>query len=523
MAMMRYGSAEVVEPSISSDQWTKSVCCGHKSCSCGTEKGCRTKVAKTILAKYAPEKYLLSHCTIVASVKTELADKNNPKSDYFIHTAFSKLVNNNGDAWTDGVIANSYRTFIGSNNFLEHVQIPELSKGKVIDAVLREVPVGKDRSGKDLTSYYVDILVATERKHKDLVAKIESGELRTLSMGCRIAYSICSKCGNKAVDETQACDHVKYEKNNVFYDESGTQRKIAELCGHASEPDSVIFMDASWVKTPAFTGAVVRNVVNPPENVMAKIKQAESISKDYEFTEADFLKAASKKAQDAPKEDTPSAEPSDTGAPSAEEPPMDTGDAGTPPDTGAPPPPAPEKPEINVKTIKDQIKQNILEQISDEITQEFSGETEEGRPTELETLDENIIQPTASQTLKQLWATKKGWDAYLQKRYGSLKTESFRKLKTGAYMLLTSKDHKTLADYGYNKRDFLAVMSCVSRLFKSPLSRDVVASIAQIGTSKNLGFKQACFALQKNAGRKLEAQELSKALTWLKMMDAFVD
>ena len=53
-------------------------------------------------------------------------------------------------------------------------QIPELSKGKVIDAVLREVPVGKDKEGKDIATYYVDILVATNRKHKDLVAKIET-------------------------------------------------------------------------------------------------------------------------------------------------------------------------------------------------------------------------------------------------------------------------------------------------------------------------------------------------------------
>lgn len=112
----------------------------------------------------------------------------------------------------------------------EHIQIPELSKGKVIDAVARDLG----------DTVYVDILVATNRKHGELVADIEAGKINTLSMGCSIQYSICTKCGNVAADETELCFHVKYEKGNHFHDHAGKKRVVAELC---FPPDTRVVMD----------------------------------------------------------------------------------------------------------------------------------------------------------------------------------------------------------------------------------------------------------------------------------------
>jgi len=522
--MLRYGSAVIAEPSTTPEAWTKTVCCGHKgSCTCGG-KSCRVKVARTVLAKYDPQKYLLSHCSIMAAVDTEQANPKDPKSDFYIHPAYSKFVNNNGDAWSKKMLAASYKTFVGSNNYQEHVQIPELSKGKVVDAVLREVPIGKDKEGKDLTTYYVDILVATDRKHRDLVAKIESGNLSTLSMGCKISFSICTKCGNKAVDETQACQHVKYEKNNMFYDDGGVQRKVAELCGHYEEPDSVVFVDASWVANPAFTGAVIRNIVNPPENIMAKIQEAEK--KDaYEYKDGDLLKAAHIKKAQAPviEEGGPGGEPSAEGAPPEEAP-----AEGAPPEEapveGAPAEEAPaeEAPpeESEVKKWKTQIKQQILKQLGEEISKEFSEEEETGA-RELETLDESLIQPTASTALKQMWKMKKSWDKYLQKKAGGFEKKHFDKLKFGSYMLLNSSDMSVLKDYGYSRRDFLAVMSFIDDCFKKPLDKNIKRAVAELDGTQNRKVKELIFALQKIAGRKLSVDEINKSLTWLKLMDQY--
>jgi len=196
------------------------------------------------LGEFQPDKFLLTHVTIISSVDVE-------KNGYYITPRTTKFINANADAWERKLLLATYPTFVGGENYLEHVQVPSLSKGKILDAVARDLG----------DSIYIDILVATNRKHRDLVAKIEKNELSTLSMGCNVAFTICSRCGNKAYDETQLCPHIMYGKGDLFIDEEGVERKIAELCGHFDDPDSVAFIEASWVNAPAFEGAVKRNVI----------------------------------------------------------------------------------------------------------------------------------------------------------------------------------------------------------------------------------------------------------------------
>ena len=138
----------------------------------------------------------------------------------------------------------------------EHVQVPELSKGKIIDAAARDIG----------DSVYIDILVATEKKHRALIAAIQEKRLTTLSMGCSVSETTCTKCGNVATDEPTLCKHVRFEKGSDWYDDFGIRRKTGEICGHISiEPGSVKFIEASWVANPAFTGAVLRSILNPYE------------------------------------------------------------------------------------------------------------------------------------------------------------------------------------------------------------------------------------------------------------------
>ncbi len=176
-------------------------------------------------------------------------------NDYFITPETGKFINANHDAWERKLLLSSFRSFVGGQNYVEHLQIPELSKGRIIDAAARDIG----------DSIYVDILVATERRHKPLVAAIESEELQTLSMGCSVLHTTCTKCGNVAEDEAQLCRHIRYMKGNMFVDGLGRARKIAELCGHWSDPNSVKFIEASWVANPAFKGAVLRNILTPDE------------------------------------------------------------------------------------------------------------------------------------------------------------------------------------------------------------------------------------------------------------------
>ena len=266
MAMMRYAKATLVRPHVDIDgRGWQEVRTAAKA-QTGVNENLIERASGIFEATFKPKDYLLSHCTIVASVDTE--DVPNAKmgsvlengrrinrkfSDYWITPRTAKYLNNNGDGWSRQVLLKSYRTFIGAFSFVEHVQMEELSKGRIIDAVARDVG----------DSIYVDILVANDRKHRDLIEAIESGKMDTLSMGCTIDGSQCTKCGHWAADETEMCDCVKYSKLSTFYDPLGRQRVVGELCGHHTiDPTGgVRVIEGSWVGTPAFTGAVLRNVI----------------------------------------------------------------------------------------------------------------------------------------------------------------------------------------------------------------------------------------------------------------------
>lgn len=528
MGMLKYGSASLVEPGLSADNWTDKVY--ENACQDGK---CRMKTAKTVIAKYDPKKYLLSHCTIIAAVETELAKPNDPKSDYFIHPAYSKFVNNNGDAWSKKMLLSSYKSFVGANNYLEHVQIPELAKGKVIDAVLREIPVGgKDKEGNDLTTYYVDILVATDRKHQDLVRKIEARELDTLSMGCVISYSICTKCGNRAVDESEACQHVRYQKNNTFFDSNGVMRKIAELCGHFTEPDSVKFVDASWVKQPAFTGAVMRSVIAPTEEIMAKLDEAHG-KKAYIPKEDDYLKAASHLIAQEPTEEEEA--PADDLEEPVEETPGDEGAADDPAEAPGgdeePAPPAEEEQppyeednefgQDDVREFKTRTKKKILEELSDEVLEDIDEDQPEVR--DLENFNNDLVTPATTAALYKMHTAKKAFDKLIKKSAKNLSKKQYDKLRYGCHMVLTSQDLTVLADYGYNKRDVLAVLSFLDSQFKKPLDLPVKKAIAKIGGTNGENVIDLIGRVVANTGRKITRKEAETALAWLRLLDYYND
>lgn len=297
MAFVKYARAQVMHPRITGAAWQ-----GIRKQASSAPTASKNLVAQAgeILGEtFSPDRYLLTHCSIVASVDVDTVPNvklgtekvgsrtvTRKWADYYIKPECAQFVNNNGDSWSREVLMKSFRTFIGAHNFLEHVQIEEQSKGRIIDAVARDIG----------PSVYVDILVATDRKHAQLVQDIESGKMGTLSMGCSCEFTLCSQCGNVAVDETDLCEHVKYSKLNTFFDARGQRRVIAELCGHAThgETGGVHFIEASWVAVPAFTGAVMRNILDPGSVPPEKAKQfSEVLSSPPAEWGTNILRAAS--------------------------------------------------------------------------------------------------------------------------------------------------------------------------------------------------------------------------------------
>ena len=115
--------------------------------------------------------FLFSQSTIVCSVVLE------PDS-YKISSDTSKYVNQNGDCWSNESLKANYKSFIGSFNYVNHVQEPEKSVGFIADTVLRRVFL--DPEGQRFV-YYCDILIATNRGYEDLVKKILTDKIEFMS------------------------------------------------------------------------------------------------------------------------------------------------------------------------------------------------------------------------------------------------------------------------------------------------------------------------------------------------------
>ena len=260
MSFKKFANAGLENPIIDKNDWMKMH--GKRAFrGCDLDKDhpfCKTASGASVAARQKiaadTSKYILSHCTIMASVMTE-----EEPFDYLIKPECSHLVNNNDDAWTNEVLKLSHRSFVGAFNFVEHFQNSKYAKGHILDAVLRKVNIAE---GGSIWCYYCDILVATDVTHEKLVSDIREGKVRYLSMGCVTDLVICSYCGTRVTDANTYCNHLSFQKGTFLADDNGVPRRIAELCGHKTMVNGgVKFVEASWVATPAFPGAAKRNIV----------------------------------------------------------------------------------------------------------------------------------------------------------------------------------------------------------------------------------------------------------------------
>jgi hypothetical protein len=433
----------------------------------------------------------------------------------------------------------------------EHVQIPELSKGKIIDVALREVPFAKGQDGTDLTTMYVDILIATNKKHTDLVEKIKSGEYNATSMGCLIKYSICTQCGRIAEDESQSCKHVKYFKGNYFYDDNGIKRVIAELCGSVDDPESCKFIDASWVRKPAFEGAVLHKVLPTDFDVSDKIQKAVAFP-SFEYAPGMYLKAASQSAQEIvrdleaaegdappappapPKDDfsfpeapaeagkplTPDAPPAEGESPAADS----LGDPGAAPGAapggdlggglggapGAAPEPQIEEPkdDATVTEVKDMVKRQLLNQIRREIMKEQAKQegTDNSRPTDNETsTNDSLVSKSAS----------------FNKILASARDVKSDRLYNGLMILSNLKNWKQFKKYGYTRDDVLGILHFIDKNASStPVGSDAVKTLSRVklGSSGMVPFFTSMIV---EIGRKPSRIESKKLASWAKILSQF--
>lgn len=562
MSMLKFGHAAVVTPVVDQGKWVDKMVDGP-----------RLVTARSVIAKYDPSQWILTHATIMASVDVELVDPNDKESNYYIRPEHSIFVNNNGDSWERELLRGCYKSFLGADSYVEHIQIPELSKGKVIDVALREVPFCKDMNGKDLTTLYVDLLVANNRKHVDICDKILRGEYSCLSMGCLIAYSRCTQCGKVAEDEAHACKHVRFFKNNYFYDSNGKKRIIAELCGSADNPESVKFVDASWVRKPAFEGAVIRSMVAPTEDIAEKIGKAVAFP-SFKGQEGLYLKAASMAEQivnevtaaDAPpppppplggsaggapvgappKDDVgfpgggsagplgaPGADPltGGMGAPGADPlggaPGADTltggmgapgvdplaGGMGVPPMGGAPMGGGMGAPPMPPQPPQDPALQAITN-LQRNISQAVVSKIEKALMKEMG-LSEEKDRPPQSDTATNRSLIK---DASFKKLYKEAREVKDDRLRNGLLLMGNLQSWGELAKYGYSKDDVLGILHWADmKMSSEPVGKDAVGVLRHM--KAGTGLKDMYLEMILETGRRPSRVEAIKLAAWSKILD----
>jgi len=111
MAFIKTANAKVQRHSLNVDDWN--------AIRKGSLKGkVRISSDNNTISEYSPDKYLLTHCTIIASVDV---DEKGPKNDkgwhYYITPETEKFVNSNQDAWQRDLLLATYHTFKGAENY----------------------------------------------------------------------------------------------------------------------------------------------------------------------------------------------------------------------------------------------------------------------------------------------------------------------------------------------------------------------------------------------------------------------
>jgi hypothetical protein len=88
---------------------------------------------------------------------------------------------------------------------------------------------------------------------------------------------------------------------------------------------------------------------------------------------------------------------------------------------------------------------------------------------------------------------------------------------------MTNADLTLLNEYGYKKREFLAVLSFIDGCMKNPLPIKVKKTIASLGGTKKKTAKELLTVVVADLGRKITLEEARKIMSWLKLLDYYKD
>jgi len=181
---------------------------------------------------------------------------------YVRSRAISSRTNDNFDTFPSEEIKKAWATFVGKPVFVNHHNDDHRrARGVVIDAALHEdiAPDGTDDT-------WVEVLMEIDAITFPKLAKaILAGDIERTSMGCDVAFSVCSVCGNKATTPMEYCSHIPRMKGQRIRRRtasgSGTEDVLVhELCHGLSFFENSVLVEDPADPTAYFIGVDDRGV-----------------------------------------------------------------------------------------------------------------------------------------------------------------------------------------------------------------------------------------------------------------------
>lgn len=145
---------------------------------------------------------------------------------YVRSRAISSRCNDNFDEFPAEELEKAYATFKGKPVFVNHHNDDHTrARGVIIDAALH-----KDANRDGSRDYWVEVLMEVDAlRFPKLAAEIINGNIARTSMGCDVAFSVCSACGNKATTPAEYCHHIPASKGMTLYRTTASGHKIGDI------------------------------------------------------------------------------------------------------------------------------------------------------------------------------------------------------------------------------------------------------------------------------------------------------
>ena len=169
-------------------------------------------------------------------------------------------IDRDGERFSDEALETLRELFVGRTGIFDHKAAAANQAARIFDTELAEDPSRKTKDGRPYKFLRAKAYMVRTEENRDLIAEIDGGIKKEVSISCSAAKRICSVCGSdKAVT---SCNHIKGRKYG------------GKLC-HTILDDITDAYEWSFVAVPAQVNAGVTKKYTESDTVKA---QGEDIS-----------------------------------------------------------------------------------------------------------------------------------------------------------------------------------------------------------------------------------------------------